>query len=146
MGEDFEIIYNPMKTPADWKRSYSITFFPGVANRRIYYNDRTLYDPSSKAFCDVEYLHTSAHELGHVLLKHAYGRKHSWEHQGTTGFAKQDPLPDAPLLPANTSATEVELMWYYKKWVTGQKSYYNDGIASKSDIRGAIWLATLSFS
>ena len=137
MNEDFEIIHNLMETEAEWERSYSITFFPVIGKRKIYYNDRTSFKENSKPGDDIEYLHTSAHEVGHVVLKHAYSREHSWEHQGTSTLFSQKELPDSPVLPGEVSDTEVELMWYYQDWAKGQK-YESAGIASKLDIRGSI--------
>ena len=153
MRDDFDIGYIEMTDWDDYVRSHSVTFFPVVAERKIVYNDSTSFPQATaqNAKDDIfRFAHTAAHEVGHRVLKASYGRSHSHNHVGTSGKyvsmeIDQGIADDAPTLPLKTDSAEVALMWYYKQGTTTQKLYYDDGIASQEDVRGAIWLGTLIF-
>lgn len=154
MGDDFDIEYSQMKDQDDFDRSYSWTFVPIFAERKIIYNDSSSLPNGSLSWSNMAFEHTAAHEIGHKVLAASYGGAYSDNHVGTSGQiaiagrADQRKAKDAPQLPLRSETAEVELMWYYQdrnSTLNTQKFYYADGIASQADVRGAIWIGSLVF-
>ena len=85
-----DLIYN---TNNDWGRSGN----PGVLGR-IYYNEGYLKYSNGWGFknalnAELEYKHTSGHEIGHSILKAYGGIIYSWQHKGSSYLLPQDEKP-----------------------------------------------------
>ncbi|WP_407267097.1 hypothetical protein R8G63_08940 [Tenacibaculum maritimum] len=91
-----------------------------------------------------DFLFTSAHELGHSVLK-AFAEKgggdtdHSYKHKGSSDYSNTKPVNEGGENYPSTG--EIDLMKYYNN--SPYWSDFNRIVASQEDILGLIWLTKL---
>ena len=99
-------------------------FFTGT----LYYDENDGPDPERS------YAMTAAHEVGHPLLTHAFGKKWSWGHAGTSSMLgkRYDTAPECP------AHGEISLMLYYNRntsCIIDSDSVFRRTIASEDDVK-----------
>ncbi len=92
---------------------------------------------------DLRRAYVGAHELGHSVLRETHNFYYSLTHKGTSTPGQQ-PLPDAPALPAERSADEIDVMLYYGDSSVPEWTY-NRTFATEDDARGLVWMAKVVF-
>jgi len=133
--DDVSLIYNGSDK---WMRSSNpgsvsgiLSFFGQFAPERIVYNAKQHNE-------DQDFILTSAHEIGHEMVKEFAGDTHSYGHEGSSSpiwqTAKTNLLPPPP--------QEVNVMEYY----SDQYYDYDRTIASEKDVLGLIWCSKLKIS
>ncbi|XZF14362.1 hypothetical protein ACTHGU_21480 [Chitinophagaceae bacterium MMS25-I14] len=167
---EVKLVYN---TNGAWDRSGN----PGVLAKISYNVGYILYSNGWGYQSDVaeseDFSFTSAHEIGHSILK-AYGNYiYSWQHKGSSYLLPQDekPTPDesgstiiwgeathVDHMPGTLGeyypqAGEIDLMKYYhyeKDPVTKKSKYvpllYRRSVAAEKDVLGLIWLTKIKIS
>lgn len=138
--DDVSIIYNA----GEWLRSSNpgtmtgnpITWIAQFAYERIVYNH-------SSARPKTHFMITSAHEIGHEILKSYGGTAYSYEHKGTSTLFQSTKAVDKGGENEPTQPDEVDLMKYYNKidWATNVPRIK----ASEADALSLLWLAAVCF-
>ncbi|KPH13086.1 hypothetical protein [Chryseobacterium sp. ERMR1:04] len=127
-------------------------------HRELYYKVGYTYYPDSKNditkgwhyrksdIADLTFKDTSAHELGHEILKSYSGTEYSYGHKGSSEVYSfdQHTKNDALELPMNG---EIDLMPYYNSNVLGdehkQPNYFLRRIAAEKDVLSLLWLTKI---
>ena len=147
--DDVKLIYN---TNRSWMRSGNpgavedpISFVGNIVSREaVCYNVGYIceyfylkkWDYQSENDENLEFKFTSAHEIGHTILKAYGGTFYSYGHKGSMNTITQKQKSSAPPYP---KAGEIDIMPYYPN-----KVYYNSYkryVASMKDVLGLIWLS-----
>ncbi|OPB94433.1 hypothetical protein [Elizabethkingia ursingii] len=143
-----DLIFN---TNRAWGRSGN----PGVLGK-IYYNigycnfldwkqpwfiDEWGYLDLSRHKVDEDFMYTSAHELGHSILK-AYGTTwYSFTHDGSSKISQ---IPNgAKSYPVEKKSGEINLMHYFEDDPSQAKYDFNLIVASEKDVLGLLWLTKI---
>lgn len=153
--DDISLIYN---TNASWMRSGNpgtiegpISAIGNLFSREaicynvgyILYSDGWGY--SSESHEDSNYKDTSAHEIGHTILKAYGGTIYSYGHKDSVNFATQRQKDSAPQYPMSG---EIDIMPYYKDNSLGgeskQPDYFKRRAAAEKDVLGILWLTKLT--
>ncbi|WP_452223992.1 hypothetical protein [Lacinutrix chionoecetis] len=87
---------------------------------------------------DIEFKMTSAHEIGHTILKAYGGTNYSYGHKGSVSVVTQSQSSDAKRY---NKKGEIDIMPYYTDVVP--LSVYDKFIASQEDVLSLIWLSKL---
>jgi len=99
---------------------------------------------ASEDHADNEFRDTSAHEIGHTILKAYGGTGYSYGHKGSTWVVTQSIKSSAPQIPL---AGEIDIMPYFNDNVLGnehfQKNYYTRRVAAERDVLSLLWLTKL---
>jgi hypothetical protein len=91
---------------------------------------------------DNEFKETSAHEIGHTILKAYGGTFYSYGHKGSVNTITQNRKPSAPSYP---NSGEIDIMPYFRNTPhPPYKKSYDRTIASNKDVLSLIWLTKLS--
>ncbi|NTE03481.1 hypothetical protein G6M26_06990 [Agrobacterium tumefaciens] len=149
-----ELIYN---TNGKWMRSGNpgsikdiMTAVGNVVSRQaicynvgyINYSNGWGYSPETSQ--DEVFKETSAHEIGHEILKKYGGTFYSYGHKGSTNSVFQYKYDDAPEIPLTG---EIDLMPYLSNNALGgedkQLNYYKRKVGSEKDVLGLIWLSKI---
>lgn len=149
--DDVSLIYN---TNNSWMRSMnpgsvsSITsFFGQVMPERIVYNvgymkgEKRWYWMGNDADVDADFSYTSAHELGHEILKtYSDNTDYSYKHKGSSTLSDTLPVSEGgDEYPS--SGGEIDLMKYYNndpRWYDFKRI-----AAAEKDSLGLIWLTKI---
>ncbi|NJM78852.1 MAG: hypothetical protein HC854_03090 [Flavobacterium sp.] len=130
--DDINLIYN---STADWKRSSNPGSVTGVLSffANIFVPERVVFNAQQRDE-ERDFKLTSAHEIGHEIIKAFGGDEYSYSHQGSstllTQQQKENPLP---------STGENNLMEYYSD------AYYDYDrtLATEKDVLGLLWCSIL---
>ncbi len=146
--DDVELRYNTNNPP---KRSGNpgtvedpISFIGNLVSwEAIYYNVGYIKYPKAWFYAlpnieNIVFKLTSAHEIGHTILKAFGGTIYSYGHKGSVNTITQNANKNAK--PHPTSG-EIDLMPYYTDSISVNN--YNRYVASKKDTLGLIWLTKL---
>ncbi|CAA0207960.1 conserved hypothetical protein [Tenacibaculum maritimum] len=153
--DDVDLIFN---TNHKWMRSGNpgtvedpISFVGNIVSREaicynvgyIKYSKRWNYNQPHNE--DLEFKFTSAHEIGHTILKAYGGTFYSYDHKGSVNTITQNKKSNAPKFPLEG---EIDIMPYHKenklgKWYR-QSNYYKRRVAHKKDVLSLIWLTKLN--
>lgn len=94
---------------------------------------------------DNEFKDTSAHEIGHTILKAYGGTIYSYGHKGSVNWAFQTQKSSAPQFPMSG---EIDIMPYFKDNALGnehrQPNFFARRAAAEKDVLSLIWLTKLS--
>ena len=146
--DDIILVYN---TNGDWMRSGnpgSATFNPVswvgniISREAICYNAGYIKYSNGWGYAyyyheDIEFRFTSAHEIGHEILKFYGGTNYSYEHKGSTYVWQSQNGTQDPYLAQG----EIDIMPYYP--VDPIISEYQRYVASEKDVLGLIWLTKI---
>lgn len=155
--DDISLNYN---TNDDWMRSGNpgtATWNPiswignTVSREAICYNIGYIkysngWGYSHAAEEDLEFKDTSAHEIGHEILKSYGSTNYSYGHKGSSEVYSFDQhmKDDAPEFPLNG---EIDLMPYFNDNILGgkwkQPNYFQRRIAAEKDVLSLVWLTKL---
>ncbi|MGG6230704.1 hypothetical protein [Tenacibaculum sp. SDUM215027] len=155
--DDVSLIFN---TNGDWMRSGNpgtvedpISFVGNIVSREaVCYNVGYIYeyfylenwDYQTLANEDNEFRETSAHEIGHTILKAYGGTFYSYGHKGSVNTITQKQKSSAPAYPVSG---EIDIMPYLKKNKYGgkrrQPNIYKRLVASEKDVLSLLWLTKL---
>lgn len=149
-----ELIYN---TNGDWMRSGN----PGsikdpmtavgnlISRQAICYNVGYIEYSNGWGYSfenseDEEFKETSAHEIGHEILKKYGGTIYSYGHKGSANSVFQYKYNDAPEIPLTG---EIDLMPYFSDNALGgehkQPNYLKRKVGAEKDVLGLIWLTKI---
>ncbi|MBE0392677.1 hypothetical protein HNQ02_001482 [Flavobacterium sp. 7E] len=142
------LIYN---TNGNWGRSGNAGILGKIYYNIGYCNFLAWYEPSffndwgyldvAKHKVDEDFMYTSAHELGHSILK-AYGSTlYSFTHDDSSKIW-QTPNGKKSYIKEK-SLGEINLMHYYKDDPHQSQYDYNLIIAQENDVLGLIWLTKI---
>ena len=150
--DDVSLIYN---TNNDWMRSGNPGTVTGVISAignlfsreavcynvgyiyEYYYNNNWDYQQEKDE--DVEFKFTTAHEIGHEILKAFGDVYYSYGHKGTGNTVTQKIKDGTPEYP---STGEIDIMPYYPS--NPPVSIYNRAVALERDVLGLIWLTKIN--
>ncbi|EJL76051.1 hypothetical protein [Chryseobacterium populi] len=133
--DDVSLVYNGSEK---WLRSSNpgsvsglLSFFGQFAPQRVVYNAKENNE-------ERDFKLTSAHEIGHEIVKEFGGDKYSYGHEGSSNPILQTPNTN-PLPP---TPKEVNVMEYYSD------AYYDYDrtIASEKDVLGLLWCSKLKIN
>lgn len=88
---------------------------------------------------DIDYKFTSAHEVGHEILKSYGGTNYSYGHKGSVNVVTQSMKDDAPQYPPDG---EIDIMPYYPN--DPPISLFNRYAAAEKDVLSLIWLTKIN--
>ncbi|WP_346883767.1 hypothetical protein [uncultured Algibacter sp.] len=113
------------------------------ASRILFYNIGYLkykgqWYLANKNKTDKHYRHTSAHEVGHEILKAYGGHLYSKRHKETSTLVTQSPLPNTPY----PLRGEIDLMKYSSDRYYPNR-FYTHSKAAEKDVNGLIWLTKI---
>ena len=147
--DDVDFVYN---TNRSWMRSGNpgtatgnpISWVGNLISREaicynvgyIKYADKWEYQQESDE--NLEFKFTSAHEVGHEILKSYGGTAYSYGHKESVNVVTQSMKENAPEFP---SSGEIDIMPYYPN--DPQISMYNRYTAAEKDVLSLIWLSKL---
>lgn len=165
-GQEYEVFVNTINTTENAMDDVNLTFNTNNKWMRSG-NPGTVEDPislignivSREAICynvgyikysygwdfqaynkeDISFKETSAHEIGHTILKAYGGTFYSYGHKGTVNTITQSENDTATNYPING---EIDLMPYYKNWIP--YSQRNRMVASEEDVLSLIWLTKIT--
>ncbi len=164
-GETYEIFVNAINTPENAMDDVNLIFNTNNSWMRSG-NPGTVEDPvsfvgnfvSREAICynvgyiksniwryrtssneDIEFRETSAHEIGHTILKAYGGTFYSYGHKNTVNTVTQSENSNATNYP---KTGEIDIMPYYIGWLDYNKR--KRMIASKKDVLSLLWLTKLN--
>jgi hypothetical protein len=93
---------------------------------------------------DNEFKDTSAHEIGHEILKSYGGTAYSYGHKGSVNVVTQNRKGNAPEFPLSG---EIDLMPYFKNNILGnehkQPNYFLRRAAAEKDVLSLLWLSKI---
>lgn len=146
--DDVDLVYN---TNGDWMRSGNpgtienpISFVGNIVSREaICYNVGYIYENFYKGEWgyqsdnseNEEFKFTSAHEIGHTILKAYGGTNYSFGHKNSVNTITQK-IKDN--VPEYSKVGEIDIMPYYPS--PPPPSLYNRYVAAQKDILGLLWL------
>ncbi|WP_445711449.1 hypothetical protein [Flavobacterium sp.] len=143
---ELSLIFN---TNSSWGRSGN----PGILGK-IYYNlgfcDVSSWYKFKKKWryfntiidkVDEDYRYTSAHELGHTILRKYGGKWYSFTHDDSSSIT-QNPNGNQSY-KKQKSNTEINLMHYFKDDPSQSQYDYNIIVASERDVLSLIWLTKI---
>lgn len=147
--DDLNLVYN---TNGDWMRSGnpgSATINPIswvgnlVSREAICYNVGYIKYSNSWGYQqayeeDIEFKETSAHEVGHEILKSYGGTAYSYGHKGSVNVVTQNSNENSTNYP---ESGEIDIMPYYKNYIP--ISDRKRMVASEKDVLGLIWLTKI---
>jgi hypothetical protein len=149
--DDVSLIFN---TNGDWMRSGNpgtvedpISFVGNIVSREaVCYNVGYIYeyfyknswDYQSESSENLEFRFTTAHEIGHTILKAYGGTFYSYGHKGSVNTITQNRKSSAPSYP---SSGEIDIMPYYP--YSPPQTAYNRYVAAETDVLGLLWLTKL---
>lgn len=91
-----------------------------------------------------EFKDTSAHEIGHTVLKAYGGTDYSYGHKGSVNVYTQTQKASAPELPLSG---EIDLMPYYRENALGgessQPNYHRRRVAAEKDVLSLLWITKI---
>jgi len=146
--DDVELIYN---TNRKWMRSGNpgtvedpISFVGNLISREaicynigyIKYSNGWGYNNANDE--DIAFEETSAHEIGHTILKAYGGTFYSYGHKGSVNTVTQSQNSNATNYP---KTGEIDLMKYYKDWIPDSQKHKM--AAAEKDVLSFIWLTKL---
>ena len=147
--DDVSLIYN---TNNDWMRSGNpgtVTgFISAVGNifsrEAVCYNVGYIKGPNKWEYRDEQYedvifKFTTAHEIGHEILKAFGDVYYSYGHKGSVNTVTQEIKNNAPEYP---STGEIDIIPYYPS--SPPVSIYNRTVALERDVLGLIWLTKIN--
>jgi len=149
--DDVSLIFNTNKS---WMRSGNpgtvedpISFVGNIVSREaICYNVGYIYeyfykdnwDYQSENLENLEFKFTTAHEIGHTILKAYGGTFYSYGHKGSVNTITQKMKTTAPEYP---KSGEIDIMPYYPS--SPPPTIYNRYVASDKDVLGLLWLSKI---
>ncbi len=146
--DDVSLIFN---TNSKWMRSGNpgtvedpISFIGNIVSREaICYNVGYIKYSNGWSFQDarnenISYKETSAHEIGHTILKAYGGTFYSYGHKGTVNTITQSENSNATTYP---TSGEIDIMPYYTNWIPYNQR--NRMIASGDDVLSLLWLTKI---
>ncbi len=146
--DDVSLIFN---TNNKWMRSGNpgtvedpISFIGNIVSREaICYNVGYIKFSNGWSFQDarnenISYKETSAHEIGHTILKAYGGTFYSYGHKGTVNTITQSENSNATTYP---TSGEIDIMPYYTNWIPYNQR--NRMIASGDDVLSLLWLTKI---
>lgn len=150
--DDVDLVYN---TNGKWMRSGNpgtATWNPvswvgnAISREAICYNVGYIYEYfyknkwgyQSEIEEDLEYKFTSAHEIGHEILKSYGGTAYSYGHKGSVNVVTQNMKIRAHAYPMSG---EIDIMPYYPS--SPPSKLYNRYIAAEKDVLSLIWLTKI---
>ncbi len=153
--DDISLIYN---TNGSWMRSGNPGSATGnpiswvgnlISREAICYNVGYIYEYHYKnkwsyqteILEDKEFEFTSAHEIGHEILKSYGGTTYSYGHKGSVNVVTQNMKDDSPPYP---SGGEIDIMPYYPS--SPPPSMYNRYVAAEKDVLSLIWLTKIKIN
>lgn len=93
---------------------------------------------------DIDYKETSAHEIGHTILKAYGGTMYSYGHKGSVNSVAQMKYPWAEEYPLTG---EIDIMPYHSDNKYGNKfkqsNFYQRRVAAENDVLGLVWLTKI---
>ncbi|CAA0221583.1 hypothetical protein [Tenacibaculum maritimum] len=93
---------------------------------------------------NLEFMDTSAHEIGHTILKAYGGTFYSYGHKESVNTITQKMKSTAPEYP---KTGEIDIMPYYNDNIYGneyyQHNYHKRRVASQKDFLSLLWLTKL---
>lgn len=113
---------------------YNVGYLNYVDWYEVFSND---WGYNTTNYEDVDFKETSAHEIGHEILKTFGGTDYSYRHKGTSTITQ---VRLDSLLPAPSSG-EIDLMKYWEYSVP--LSLKPHVVAAKEDVLGLLWLIKL---
>ncbi|MBU3024778.1 hypothetical protein [Zobellia galactanivorans] len=146
--DDVNLVFN---TNGKWMRSGNpgtvddpISFIGNIVSREaicynvgyIKYSNDWFYQKDSDEIIDFKY--TSAHEIGHTILKAYGGTFYSYGHKDSVNTITQSMKSSAP---SYSSKGEIDIMPYYP--TNPPLSLYDRYAAAEKDVMGLIWLAQI---
>lgn len=147
--DDLDLVYN---TNGDWMRSGNpgtatlnpISWIGNLVSREaicyntgyIEYSNGWGYQIDSEE--DVEFKETSAHEIGHEILKSYGGTAYSYGHKGSVNVVTQNKNKNSTNYPLTG---EIDLMPYYQNYIP--ISERKRIIAAEKDVLSLIWLTKI---
>lgn len=164
-GQKYEVFLNTINTTEDsmddvslifntnnkWMRSGNpgtvedpISFIGNIVSREaICYNVGYIKFSNGWSFQDarnenISYKETSAHEIGHTILKAYGGTFYSYGHKGTVNTITQSENSNATTYP---TSGEIDIMPYYTNWIPYNQR--NRMIASGDDVLSLLWLTKI---
>lgn len=146
--DDVSLIFN---TNNSWMRSGNpgtvedpISFFGNIFSREAicynvgYINHSYGWEFQSSFKENIAFKETSAHEIGHTILKAYGGTFYSYGHKGSVNTVTQSENSNATNYPVNG---EIDLMKYFKNWIPYNQR--NKMIATEDDVLSLIWLTKI---
>jgi len=147
--DDVDLVYN---TNGSWMRSGNpgtATWNPiswvgnAISREAVCYNVGYIkysngWGYSYESNEDLEFKFTSAHEIGHEILKSYGGTAYSYGHKGSVNVVTQSRKDSAP---AYLAKGEIDIMPYYPS--DPPFSEYNRYIAAEKDVLSLIYLTKL---
>lgn len=147
--DDVSLIYN---TNRKWMRSGNpgsatgnpISWIGNLVSREaicynvgyIKYSDGWGYNHGYNE--DLEFKFTSAHEIGHEILKSYGGTAYSYGHKGSVNVVTQSRKDEASAYP---TSGEIDIMPYYP--VDPPISLYDNYVAAEKDVLSLIWITKI---
>ncbi|XKX06929.1 hypothetical protein R8G61_06315 [Tenacibaculum maritimum] len=146
--DDVDLIFN---TNHKWMRSGNpgtvedpISFVGNIVSREaicynvgyIKYSKRWNYNQPHNE--DLEFKFTSAHEIGHTILKAYGGTFYSYGHKGSVNTITQSESSEAKAYPKKG---EIDIMPYYANVIPYYK--YDNFSAANNDVVSLIWLTKI---
>jgi hypothetical protein len=146
-----DLIYN---TNGDWGRSGNAGVLGKIYYNVGYCNFLDWYQPSFvnewgyldtiKNKVDEDFMYTSAHELGHTILRAYGGMWYSFTHDDSSEIWQ---TPNGKKsYPNEKNAGEINLMHYFKDDPYQSKYDFNLIVASEKDVLSLIWLTKLKIN
>ncbi|OWP74400.1 hypothetical protein BWK62_14400 [Flavobacterium oreochromis] len=111
-----------------------------------YVNDKLLYK-NGKSKLDLDYSYTSAHEIGHTILRaYAEGSEssadYSYEHKGSSGYSDTKPVSKGGF--TYPMSGEIDLMKYLNNGPRSFLDYDFEIITTEEkDVLGLLWLTKI---
>lgn len=87
---------------------------------------------------EIDFKFTSAHEIGHEILKKFEGTIYSYGHKGSVNSVTQNMKNDAPEYPIDS---EIDIMPYYPQ--SPRPPLFKNYAAAEKDVLGLIWLTKI---
>lgn len=115
--------------------------------RKIYHNVGFWSDIGfTTQDADEDFKHTTAHELGHLILNE-YGDgglipEYSWSHKETSSAIIQTPNENNP----TPTSGEIDLMHYHSDFPKSYLDYWGRSVAAEQDVKGLVWLTRIKFN
>ena len=147
--DDVSLIYN---TNNDWMRSGNPGTVTGIisavgnifSREAVCYNVGYIKGPNKWEYRDEQYedvifKFTTAHEIGHEILKAFGDVYYSYGHKGSVNTVTQEIKNNAPEYP---STGEIDIIPYYPS--SPPVSIYNRTVALERDVLGLIWLTKIN--
>lgn len=125
----------------DFGRSTSLVLFRKLVHSLGFWL-KNRYSPTQ---ADEHFMHTSAHEVGHLILNEYGGGlipAYSWTHKSTSTLITQKDLPNHPV----PTSGEVDVMKYDSDTSYNYPDFYGRSVVAEQDVKGLIWLARVKFN